>query len=82
MQVLFLKRKDALQAINAAYQPLMFNNANKNFYWAFGVLASDRAVVGGDGSRPVDRNRLYDAYSAYRRIERLLEAPIQRYQSM
>lgn len=48
----FKTEKDALQAINAAYQPLMFNNANKNFYWAFGVLASDEAVVGGDGSRP------------------------------
>ncbi len=50
---LFLQTKeDAVQAVNAAYGPLMFNSANSNFYWAFGVLASDHAVVGGDGSRP------------------------------
>ncbi|MCO6462232.1 MAG: RagB/SusD family nutrient uptake outer membrane protein [Saprospiraceae bacterium] len=48
----FKTEKDALQAVNAAYQPLMFCSSNNNFYWAFGVLASDEAVVGGDGSRP------------------------------
>ncbi len=48
----FKTKDDALQAINAAYQPLMFCSANNNFYWAFGVLASDEAVTGGDGSRP------------------------------
>lgn len=48
----FKTKEDALQAINAAYEPLMFCSANNNFYWAFGVLASDEAVTGGDGSRP------------------------------
>jgi hypothetical protein len=43
---------DALQAINAAYQPLMFSTANNNFYWAFAELPSDEATTGGDGSRP------------------------------
>lgn len=48
----FKTENDALQAINAAYEPLMFCNSNNNFYWVFGVLASDEAVTGGDGSRP------------------------------
>ena len=47
----FQTEADAVQAINAAYKPLTFSNPNNNFYWAFGVLASDEAIVGGDGSR-------------------------------
>lgn len=43
---------DAQLAINAAYQPLLFNTTNKNFYWAFAELPSDEASLGGDGSRP------------------------------
>ncbi len=42
---------DAEQAINAAYEPLLFNNNNSNFYWAFGEVTSDEAIAGGDGSR-------------------------------
>ena len=48
----FQSADDAVQAINAAYQPLMFSNQNNNFYWAFGELCSDEAITGGDGSRP------------------------------
>lgn len=48
----FQTEADAIQAINAAYQPLLFNNANNNFYWAFGVITGDEAITGGDGSRP------------------------------
>lgn len=48
----FQSEDDAIQAINAAYQPLLFNNANNNFYWAFGVITGDEAITGGDGSRP------------------------------
>jgi hypothetical protein len=47
----FQTENDAVQAINAAYEPLLFNNANNNFYWALGVVASDEAIAGGDGSR-------------------------------
>ncbi|MEP7323188.1 MAG: RagB/SusD family nutrient uptake outer membrane protein, partial [Saprospiraceae bacterium] len=47
----FQTEADAIQAINAAYKPLTFSNSNNNFYWAFGVLASDEAITGGDGSR-------------------------------
>lgn len=47
----FQTQEDAIQAINAAYKPLTFSNSNNNFYWAFGVLASDEAITGGDGSR-------------------------------
>lgn len=47
----FQTEQDALQAVNAAYQPLTFSNTNSNFYWAFGVLAGDEAITGGDGSR-------------------------------
>lgn len=47
----FQTQEDAIQAINAAYKPLTFSNTNNNFYWAFGVLASDEAITGGDGSR-------------------------------
>ena len=43
---------DATQALNAAYQPLLTCNDNKNFYWVLGVVASDDAITGGDGSRP------------------------------
>lgn len=48
----FKTSQDAQQAINSAYGPLMFSNENNNFYWAFGEITSDEAVVGGDGSRP------------------------------
>lgn len=48
----FQTEDDAIQAINAAYQPLLFSTPNNNFYWAFGELPSDEAIVGGDGSRP------------------------------
>ena len=47
----FQTADDAVQAINAAYEPLLFNNSNNNFYWAFGVVTSDEAIAGGDGSR-------------------------------
>ncbi len=48
----FQTADDAEQALNAAYRPLLINNANNNFYWAFAVIASDEAITGGDGSRP------------------------------
>jgi hypothetical protein len=48
----FQTANDAVQAVNAAYGPLMFCNPNNNFYWGFAEIASDEAVVGGDGSRP------------------------------
>lgn len=48
----FQNESDAIQAVNAAYKPLTFSNSNNNFYWAFGVLAGDEAITGGDGSRP------------------------------
>lgn len=47
----FQTANDAEQAINAAYQPLLFSSGNNNFYWAFAEIASDEAVTGGDGSR-------------------------------
>jgi len=47
----FQTSDDAVQAINAAYGPLLFNNANSNFYWAFAEVTSDEAIAGGDGSR-------------------------------
>lgn len=47
----FQTQADAIQAVNAAYKPLTFSNGNNNFYWAFGTLASDEAIAGGDGSR-------------------------------
>ncbi len=47
----FQTAADAESAINAAYEPLLFNNNNNNFYWAFGVVTSDEAIAGGDGSR-------------------------------
>lgn len=47
----FQTEEDAVQALNAAYQPLLFSNNNNNFYWAFAVIASDEAITGGDGSR-------------------------------
>ena len=47
----FQTEADAIQALNAAYKPLTFSNSNNNFYWAFGVLAGDEAIAGGDGSR-------------------------------
>lgn len=43
---------DAVQAVNAAYEYLLFSSGNNNFYWAFGTVASDDAIAGGDGSRP------------------------------
>jgi hypothetical protein len=48
----FNNPQDAVQAINAAYKQLTFSVENNNFYWAFGVVASDEAIAGGDGSRP------------------------------
>jgi len=48
----FQTEADALEAINAAYGPLLFNNDNNNFYWAMAVVTSDEAIEGGDGSRP------------------------------
>lgn len=48
----FQTYEDAVQATNAAYKPLLFNNENSNFYWAFSTLCSDEAITGGDGSRP------------------------------
>ena len=48
----FRTADDAEQAVNTAYRPLMINNANKNYYWALGTVASDDAIAGGDGSQP------------------------------
>ena len=48
----FQTEDDAIQAVNAAYRPLLFNNDNGNFYWAFAELTSGEALTGGDGSRP------------------------------
>jgi len=48
----FQTEADAIQALNAAYQPLVFSNENNNYYWAFGVVTADEAITGGDGSRP------------------------------
>jgi hypothetical protein len=48
----FQTEADAIQALNAAYNPLLFSNSNNNFYWAFAVVTSDYAIPGGDGSRP------------------------------
>ena len=48
----FQTADDAVQATNAAYEPLLISSGNNNFYWAFAELTSDEAVVGGDGSRP------------------------------
>ncbi len=48
----FKTADDAIQAVNATYQSLLINNTNNNYYWVFGTIASDDAVVGGDGSRP------------------------------
>ena len=48
----FQTENDAVQSINAAYNPLLFNNANNNFLWAFAEVTGDAAIPGGDGSRP------------------------------
>ena len=48
----FQSEDDAEQALNAAYQPLVFSSTNNNFYWAMAEVASDEAITGGDGSRP------------------------------
>ena len=48
----FKTAEDAIQGVNATYRPLLMNNANNNFYWVFGTLASEEALAGGDGSRP------------------------------
>ncbi len=48
----FQTEADAIQAVNAAYSPLLFNNGNNNFYWAFAEVTGDAAIPGGDGSRP------------------------------
>jgi len=47
----FRTKEDAEQAVNTAYQPLLISNSNNNFYWVLGVIASDDAIAGGDGSR-------------------------------
>ncbi len=47
----FQTEDDAVQALNAAYQPLLFSSKNNNFYWAFAEVTSDEAITGGDGSR-------------------------------
>src|SRR6478735_10018303 len=50
----FYQTKDqAIQAINAAYQPLSFTSATTNPVWVFGDVASDDAVKGGN---PGDQN--------------------------
>ncbi len=48
----FQTEADAVQALNAAYQPLVFSNDNNNYYWAFAEVTADAAITGGDGSRP------------------------------
>lgn len=48
----FQKEDDVIQAINAAYSPLLFNNTNNNYYWAMAEVTGDAAIPGGDGSRP------------------------------
>lgn len=48
----FQSEDDAVQAMNAAYKPLLFSSDNNNYYWAFAAVASDEAITGGDGSRP------------------------------
>ena len=48
----FQTEEDAVQALNAAYHPLLFSSENGNFYWAFAEVTSDEAITGGDGSRP------------------------------
>jgi hypothetical protein len=48
----FQTEADAVQALNAAYQPLLMSNDNNNFYWAMAVVTSGEAITGGDGSRP------------------------------
>jgi len=50
----FYQTKDqAIQAVNAAYQPLSFTSATSNPVWVFGDVASDDAVKGGN---PGDQN--------------------------
>ncbi len=44
----------AVLAINAAYQPLAFSNANNNRLWVFGDVASDDAEKGGDPGDQAD----------------------------
>ena len=48
----FKTEDDAVQALNAAYHPLVFSSTNNNFYWAMAEVTSDEAITGGDGSRP------------------------------
>jgi hypothetical protein len=48
----FQTEADAVQALNAAYQPLLLSSDNNNYYWAMAVITSDEAITGGDGSRP------------------------------
>ena len=48
----FRTKDDAIQAVNTAYRSLLVNNTNNNFYWVLGVVGSDDAIAGGDGSRP------------------------------
>lgn len=44
----------AVLAINAAYQPLLFTNSNNNRLWVFGDVASDDAAKGGDPGDQAD----------------------------
>ncbi|MEP6926383.1 MAG: RagB/SusD family nutrient uptake outer membrane protein, partial [Ginsengibacter sp.] len=44
----------ALQAINASYQPLAFTTSNNNRLWVFGDVASDDAVKGGNPGDQAD----------------------------
>jgi starch-binding outer membrane protein, SusD/RagB family len=48
----FKTEADAVQALNAAYRPLLMSNENDNFYWAMAEITSEEAITGGDGSRP------------------------------
>ncbi len=41
-------QQQALQAVNAAYQPLAFTSATSNALWVFGDVASDDAEKGGN----------------------------------
>lgn len=44
----------AVLALNAAYHPLTFTNANSNRLWVFGDVASDDAEKGGDPGDQAD----------------------------
>ena len=76
----FKTAQDAEQAVNAAYNSLLFNNENNNFYWGLGVIASDEAVAGGDGSRPgLSEFDFLIHTPPYPGAQRLVEAQLQRH---